>query len=203
MLVVHHGVVDPVFSNREINTILAYLVGASLGDGNLSCLNRRSTRLRISCDTKYPNLINYLVKKIRLLLPRNRASVVKKEGRCIDVSSYSNHWEAWLGWTAHNGSKHVQNVGVPDWIKIDQSYSIECLRGLFQTDGSIYIDRGYTMVNFVSIIPRLARDVFSMTRQLGFTTHMYAIRGAKNTRYNIRISKNVAEFIRTIHFWKN
>src|SRR3989338_9217420 len=35
----------------------AYVVGLSLGDGNLSNPNGRAVRLRITCDKKYPNLI--------------------------------------------------------------------------------------------------------------------------------------------------
>ena len=36
---------------------LAYIIGIALGDGNLSNPNKRAVRLRITCDTGYPGLI--------------------------------------------------------------------------------------------------------------------------------------------------
>lgn len=45
----------PNISGNE--KVLAYLIGVGIGDGNLSLMNGRSIRLRISCDTKYPHLV--------------------------------------------------------------------------------------------------------------------------------------------------
>jgi hypothetical protein len=35
----------------------AYVIGLAIGDGNLSNPNGRAIRLRISCDTNYPHLL--------------------------------------------------------------------------------------------------------------------------------------------------
>ena len=52
------------------------------------------------------------------------------------------------------------------------------------------------MAIFVSSIPNLANDVFAMIKQLKFNPHMYKIITNKRPRYNIRLSKNVDDFIR-------
>ena len=39
------------------------------------------------------------------------------------------------------GNKVRQQVKVPNWICDSMEYSMACLRGLFDTDGSFYIDR--------------------------------------------------------------
>lgn len=148
---------SPALGTTEYNRTLAYVVGVAIGDGNLSNPNGRAVRLRISCDTRYPNLIQEIKRSIKLILPLNRVSLVHRADSYVDISCYSNQWEDLLGWQVGRGSKVKQNVTVPAWIKNDPEFSRLCLRGLIETDGCIYIDRGYKMVNFVTAIPDLAK----------------------------------------------
>ena len=185
----------PLYENAYL---LAYVTGLALGDGNLSNPNGRSTRLRITCDTRYPKLITKIRRSIRALLPNNKVSIVRKDGNCIDISCYSNHWERILGWRAGGGSKIVQHVSVPSWIKDSDQYKVHCLRGLVETDGCIYIDRGYPMVMFASAIPSLARDVQEMIRSLDFGSHLYKIvrKGHRGRPiYRVKLSKKVQDFL--------
>ena len=178
---------------------ISYLVGVALGDGNLSNPNGRAVRLRITCDNKYPNIIKNIVKTIKKILPLNKVSLVKRTKNCTDISCYSNQLENLLGWKALRGSKKQQKVKVPQWIKRNKTYTINCLRGLIETDGSIYMDRGYKMVNFVTYIPTLKTDFLRMLKTIGFTyarTYKYFQKG--KVRYNIRISKNVSELLSVI-----
>ncbi len=177
---------------------LAYLVGVAIGDGNLSNPNGRATRLRVTCDTKYPGLIRKISGAIQEALPNNKVSIIKRAKTYIDISCYSNKWENWLGWQAKGGPKYKQNVSVPEWIKTHPDYTISCLRGLFETDGSIYSDRGYKMVNFTTIIPKLSQDVLGMIGSLGFTAHIQKTDKVKNkrkTKYIVRVSKESNKFI--------
>ncbi len=84
------------------------------------------------------------------------------------------------------------------WVKSNKKASIACLRGLIETDGSIYIDRGYKMVNFVSIIENLAKDVLSIIKKLGFSPKIYKIKKGNAYRYNIRVSIEVEKFIKIV-----
>ena len=183
----------------------AYVVGLALGDGNLSNPTGRAVRLRISCDTKYPNLINQISSALQRLLPQNKVGQIKKPRNCIDVYAYSNSLENLMGWKVGQGSKYKQRVRVPKEIKQDKKLTIACLRGLMQTDGSIYNDRGYIMVQFVTIIPTLEEDVVEMIKSLGYHPHSYKIPVSKprKARYNIRVSKNTKKFIETIQLAKN
>lgn len=182
---------------------LSYIIGLAIGDGNLSNPNGRAVRLRITCDLKYKNLIKRICSAIKILLPKNRVSLIKRSRTFCDISCYSNKWENWLGWKAKEGPKYKQKVSIPNWIKENKNYSIYCLRGLLETDGSIYTDRGYKMVNFVTIIPRLASDVIKIIKKIGFSPHIYKIATITKTRYNIRLSKNTDNFLKTINFIKN
>ena len=174
-----------------------------MGDGNLSNPNGRAVRLRVACDLKYPKIIERIKLAISELLPNNKISIVKCRSRCCNISCYSNKWENLLGWKAKDGSKYKQKISIPNWIKTHKTYSIACIRGLFETDGSIYKDRGYKMVNFVTIIPSLAADVMQMLKKLEFTPKIYKINTPTVPRYNIRISKNVNLFLEKTNFKKD
>ena len=182
---------------------LAYIIGIAMGDGNLSNPNGRAVRLRVSCDSRYKNLIDNIISSIQKILPDNKVSKVIRGDNCIDISCYSNKLENLLGWSAKGGSKEKQKITVPIWIKNSKQISKSCLKGLFETDGSIYTDRNYLMANFVTILPTLASDVMEMVSNLGFKPNIQT-RKEKNgkIKHTIRISKNVDKFIKDIKLWK-
>ena len=144
----------------------AYVIGLAIGDGNLSNPNGRAVRLRITCDTKYPALITKISSSLKQLLPENKVSLIGSSGNYVNISVYSNYLEALLGWKASGGSKRRQCVGVPQWICEDSSLSVPCLRGLIETDGAIYNDRGYPMVMFSTVIPT-AQQADTLMQALG------------------------------------
>lgn len=190
--------------NKSLNgdkRLHAYAIGLAIGDGNLSNPNRRAVRLRITCDLKYPNLINKIFLSLKRLFPDNRVSTVRNKGNYLNISVYSNHLEPLLGWKAAGGSKYRQNVQVPEWILEQKRYVIPCLRGLIETDGAIYLDRGYRMVIFSTIIQELARQTYSMMALLGFNANLYTLAQKPPNapfKYQVRLSKNVNNFLRIV-----
>ena len=198
-----------LFLNKDKN-LQSYIIGLAIGDGNLSNPSGRATRLRITCDKKYPLLIKRIVNSLQKLLPDNKVSLVIRKENCIDVSVCSNHLEKVVGWQVGKGSKFTQKVSIPNWIKENMEYKINCLKGLIETDGSIYFDRGYKMIMFTTIIPELAKDAYNSIISLGFKPHLYKIKRKANkynfnqkTVYRVRLSKNVSEFLKIVHPEKN
>jgi hypothetical protein len=179
----------------------AYVIGVALGDGNLSNPNGRAVRLRITCDTKYPALIAKIRSALEQLLPENRVSVVGSRGNYVNLSVYSNHLEQLLGWKALGGSKKYQAVHVPQWICEDRPASVRCLEGLIETDGSVYMDRGYQMVVFSTVIPALAQQVDFMIQNLGFRPHSYTVPqapGKPSYKHQVRLSRDVPAFLELV-----
>lgn len=181
--------------------VLAYITGIALGDGNLSNPNGRAVRLRITCDLKYPKLIETIKENLQIIAPNNKVTLVKTRYNCLNISCYSNDWEIVLGWRV--GDKLTQQVRVPRWIMNDTQYKTACLRGLLQTDGSMYLDRGYKMINFVNHNRHLAEDVLCMIQDLGFYPTFSAIipTGSKS-KYTVRLVKDVEKFIEHIQLLK-
>src|SRR3989338_7028818 len=138
----------------------AYIIGLAIGDGNLSNPNNRATRLRITCDTKYPILIKTIATSLELLFPENKVNIQKSK--------------------------------------------INYLRGLIETDGCIYTDRGYKMVIFSTIIEKLANEVYAFINSLGFAPKIYKIQPPKEPewdqkiKYQVRLSKDVQKLLNLV-----
>lgn len=190
----------PLNPDRKLQ---AYIIGVALGDGNLSNPNKRAPRLRISCDKKYPLLSKHIISSLRLMLPQNKVGIINRKKNCIDISIYSGHLPKLLGWNWYDGPKNKQNVAVPNWIKKDSDFTKECLRGLLQTDGSIYKDRDYLMINFVNTSPKLSNDVFDMIRRLGYSPNLQRFKQSNNKiKYTVRLARDSQKFIRETDYWK-
>jgi len=139
--------------------------------------------------------MNKITESIHCILPQNKIGLLNRRG-CVDVYCYSNKLETLLGWKANKGSKYKQQASIPEWIKRNKKFSLFCLKGLIETDGSIYYDRGYRMINFTTTIPQLARDVSMIITKLKFKAYARIIKHpSRLPKYVIRISKNVNEFI--------
>jgi DNA-binding transcriptional regulator WhiA len=183
---------------------LAYIIGVALGDGNLSNPNCKATRLRITCDSAYPEIGKEIKTALDILFPHNQVSyVTRRNENCFDISVYSNTLKKYMPWKENQGSKHAQSACVPEWILKEDSYTRACLKGLIQTDGSIYEDRGYRMINFTNIIEPLARNAQKMIEQLGYRPHTYTtMQKSGNLKYTVRLSRDVEKFIQEIKLSK-
>jgi len=187
------------------NSNTAYVIGVSIGDGNLSNPNKRAVRLRITCDLKYPQIIKNIIKALEKTFPNNKINIVNGGKNYINISCYSNKLEKILGWKHDKGSKFKQNVRVPKWIFNKKIWIRNCLRGLIETDGSIYKDRNYTYVNFTTIIKNLSLDVEKMLVKLNYkhSTQIVSEKtGNKKTKYVIRVCKNSQKFIKELKLEK-
>lgn len=182
----------------------AYIIGVALGDGNLSNPNGRAVRLRVTCDAKYPEIAQQIIDALRQVLPSNAVSVVHSPHArsYFNISVYSNQLSIWMPWTAGAGTKHFQDAHVPAWILRNRTYAKECLRGLLQTDGSIYVDRTYTMVNFCNNTKSLAIDVHTMLCSLGYSPTFSETRTGRNPKYTVRIARDSKKLISDIRLIK-
>lgn len=180
----------------------SYIVGLALGDGNLSNSNGRAVRLRITCDKKYPKLYKHIFKSLQKFLPDNKVGLIDRQS-CFDVYCYSNKLESLLGWKAKGGSKFKQKVKIPNWILENKEFTKECLRGIIQTDGSIFKDRKYTHVNVVSQISSLAKTIKMAMENIDYKPNMQIFKSKTGDKFTIRISKNVDKFIKDIKLWKS
>ena len=119
----------------------AYLLGLYLGDGWVGRVGR-STRLVLSLDARYPNIIDEAVMAAQLAAPRCRIKVRRhKEHACFIVYSYGPHWVDAFP-QAGPGRKHERPIVLADWQRaIVDRHTEQFLRGLIHSDGCRTVNR--------------------------------------------------------------
>jgi hypothetical protein len=113
---------------------LAYLIGVICGDECIS-LMPRTHALTISCDARYPELIETYSNLIETLLKRKPTIRAGNGDTYFEIRLYSKQLPTILGLPA--GAKQ-QDYPVPEWIFEDLDFVRPFIRGLIETDGNIY-----------------------------------------------------------------
>jgi len=152
---------------------LAEFVGIMLGDGGISKYQLNITLHRFD-DEEYSRFIVALIKKL-FDVPVG-AYYRKKD---LSVSFIISRIELIrfcvdkLG--LKQGNKIKQQIDIPDWVKHDKLYSIACVRGLIDTDGSVFTHKykvngkfyKYKKLAFTSFSKPLRHSVFSILESNG------------------------------------
>jgi Homeodomain-like domain-containing protein len=122
----------------------AYLLGLYLGDGCISRGPRGVFRLRISCCSAYPVLMQRCEDALAAVLPASRVGRAASIG-CTDVYSYSKHWPCLFPQTGP-GMKHERVIALTPWqTTITREHPRNFLAGLFHSDGCRCINRVKTV----------------------------------------------------------
>ena len=126
-----------------------YVLAMYLGDGSIS-RGSRVWRIRITLDQKYPAIIERCCQAIEILMPGQRAGIVKRVG-WVDVSLCSKHWPCLL--PQHGpGVKHKRRIALESWQQalVDQATE-EFVLGLIHSDGCRVVanDRGVSPIGSI------------------------------------------------------
>ncbi len=122
----------------------AYLLGLYLGDGCISDVRKKTFRLRIALDLRYPGIIDeckHAITDVRPSAPM-KVGEVEKVG-CVEVGAYWKHWPCLF--PQHGpGPKHLRKIELAQWqLAIARRHPDLLLRGLIHSDG-------YRGLNFVN-----------------------------------------------------
>lgn len=193
----------PTGGTMKSSKELAYIVGCAIGDGNISNPNGRAYRLRITCDLKYPKIIEEITKNLKIVFSTNKVSTIKRVDNAVDISVYNNQINDLFGWKMEKGRKINQKIKIPNWIGKKEVYIKHLIKGLFETDGSIYKDRNYLNVNLVSYNKEVTQYAFNKIRKFNFNPKQYQVKEKVNIKHILRISKDVDRFIKFFNIKKS
>lgn len=162
------------------NRDLAEFVGIVLGDGGIT--KRQITiTLHQKDDKEY---IKYIIELIKKLFKVNASLYDKKNCAAKNViisrTKLVNFFVEELGLKI--GNKTKQQIDIPNWIKRKQQFQIACVRGLVDTDGSVFSHK--YKVNRKSYI----------YKKMTFTNHskpllLFVYNALKNLGLNPRLAK--------------
>ena len=126
-----------------------YLLGLYLGDGCIS-RHRRVWRLRITLDSKYPQIVERCQRAIDSLMPGQHAAILRRSDHCVEVSLCSKHWPCFF--PQHGpGKKHHRPIRLEPWQeKLVNQATEDFIRGLIESDGCRVVanDRGVRSVRY-------------------------------------------------------
>lgn len=165
----------PKYSNN-----LAEFVGIILGDGGITKY-QVTVSLHKYDDKEYSKFVVQLFKKLFSV----SASIVCKKNQRIKAIDCLVSRKKLVDYCVNTlglkiGNKVKQQVDVPDWVKKKLSYKISCLRGLIDTDGSIFLHRykvngkeyKYKKITFNNSSKPLVKYVNSILCEVGINSRI-------------------------------
>lgn len=180
--------------------VLAEFIGILLGDGHIS-----QYQIGVTLSAKEKQYIHYICGVIRKLFGVVPTIVRQKVAKAVTIvvsrKLLVNFCQE-VGFEMGNKISH--QVDIPEWIKENQAFTRECLRGLVDTDGCFfthsYVISGkrysYLKIAFTSASTPLRLSVEKILINLGYSVRMSSIRVNSNGR-DVRIddAKFVAKYI--------
>ena len=162
---------------------LAEFVGIMLGDGTVAPYHIAVTLHKFD-DKEYSAYVVNLFQNLFSVRPR---VYLRKVGKVLDVKIHRKKLSLFcqsLGLPL--GDKIRGCLSVPDWIMQNERFSRYFLRGLFDTDGSVYTH------TYMSGGRKYERLVVSITNAYApFVREIYKI--LKNIGFSVRITRNQKE----------
>lgn len=153
------------------NERLAELVGIILGDGHIDKHSRdRGDRfisnyyVSVTLHENEELIIQKVERLLSACLNRETKRETLKDIKAVNIKIYGKEVvEALESIDLEAGNKVEKQVSVPEWIKEERNLSKACLRGLIDTDGSIYERKeGERIVYFKNRSKPLLKDFSEM-----------------------------------------
>ena len=183
-----------VIQQPEPSPLLAEFFGMLLGDGCILNPFQVGLYFNTETDAGYADVMEEAARSLFGVTPRRLTAADSRGGALIFSSKVFVDYLLRCGFTS--GDKVTRQAGVPSWIVENQEYARRCMRGLMDTDGSVYAyghhvagrsythhalcftNRSFPLLDFVDI--SLRANGYRPTRT-GFRVYLY--RRAEVHRY--------------------
>jgi len=188
------------------NAELAKFIGIMLGDGGIRSKYQLTVSFNYRTDREFAEHVVRLIKRlfgVEHIISKRKDSL----GADIVISSASVI-DFLLKQGLKAGNKVKNQVDIPAWIKSDMEFRKACLRGLVDTDGSLYCHRykvnskwyEYLKLDFTSCSKPLLRSVYAIFSDLGIKAslkgvHITVSAKAEVNRYLARVGSSNIKFL--------
>lgn len=192
---------------RPARTVeLAKFIGIMLGDGGIRSKYQLTISFNYKTDREFAEYVTRLIKRlfaVEHIISKRKDSL----GADIIISSASViDFLLKQGLKAGNKVKH--QVDIPAWIKRNMEFQKACLRGLVDTDGSLYCHRykvnnkwyKYLKLDFTSCSEPLLRSAYAIFSNLGIRAslkgvHITVSAKAEVNRYFATVGSSNIKFL--------
>jgi len=158
---------------------LAEFMGILLGDGGLPGNHQVTITFNRNTDNEYAEYICTILKS---LFSVGYGIRKRKDSKGADiVVSSSNLVDFLVKQGFITGNKVKNQIGLPSWILEKREYRLACLRGLIDTDGSLYLHRyksdgkvyQYVKLCFTNRSVPLLDFVFKTLKELNYKVYLH------------------------------
>lgn len=195
---------NDMFDQLEYGADLAYLFGLIVGDGSIS---KPENGGRYAITTNDQETVDFVRDLNKIIFPEKELSVYQKENsNCFSVGISSRHFSEFLDFCGMKGGVTATYKTVPPSIlSAPKKYVKEFLRGLMDTDGTVYHNKNknYCIVDFCTSSLEMAEQVQMLFLNFGITSKLATekargnmkIMGVDcygNTSYKVRLTSNAS-----------
>jgi hypothetical protein len=195
----------PILSKRlpikkpPLSAKLAEFVGIVLGDGGIS-QRQVSITLNRETDKDYIQFVKKIIKNLFGVSPGLYPDPKSKaDTLVISRTELVEFLTQKLGLKI--GNKIKQKIDIPIWIKKKGEHRIACVRGLIDTDGSVYKHKytvkektySYQKLSFCSLSPPLLLSVFETLKNIGLKPRI-----CKDKEIKIENTQNVRKYFEIV-----
>ncbi|MHB8155079.1 MAG: LAGLIDADG family homing endonuclease [Candidatus Omnitrophota bacterium] len=160
---------------------LAKFIGIMLGDGSIRSKYQLTVSFNYKTDRQFAEHVAWLVKhlfSVGHIIAKRKSSL----GADIVVSS-TRVIDFLLKQGLKAGNKVKNQVDIPAWVKGNMEFQKACLRGLVDTDGSLYCHRykvnnkwyRYQKLDFTSCSKPLLRSAYAIFSNLGIKSSLKGV----------------------------
>jgi hypothetical protein len=176
---------------------LAEMIGIALGDGGIP---KNKVHLRIVLNkSEEPHYTEYVKDLMQRIFYKKPGVYEPKDANAIKLTiSKRDIVDELIHKGLQPGDKKVNQVNVPGWIKSNKEYQKACLRGLVDTDGSLYIHKHTKRIriSFKNASYPLINDFKELCESIGIkTSKIRSVKGQNTYDVAIETKKNVVKFL--------
>ncbi|MFA5926315.1 MAG: LAGLIDADG family homing endonuclease [Parcubacteria group bacterium] len=196
-----HPIINKRLSIKKpsFSTKLAEFVGIVLGDGGIS---KRQVSISLNRETDR-DYIRFVKKTITDLFGVSPGLYSDPKSKADTIVISRTELVAFLTQKIglKIGNKIKQKIDIPRWIRQNKKYEIACLRGLVDTDGSVYKHKYiinnkfycYHKLSFCSLSPPLLLTVFGILKNIGLKPRIH-----RNKEIKIENTRNVRKYFEIV-----
>lgn len=190
--------------NIKLSEELAEFIGIMLGDGNLYYNQPSKIYFIRVCnhtidDKEYRIFIKNLFKK---LFGEKFKPFQYKKTETVLTSNNKNIFHLLEDYGLKRGNKKINNLGIPKWIMEEERYLKACIRGLIDTDGSVFQKsrgKGIPQIEISSKITKLQETFRDGLINMGFKPSNWS-KGSNTPNCGLYSREQVFKYSKEIGF---
>ena len=179
---------------------LAEIIGIMLGDGNLYG-KQYAVRVcgHVIDDKEY--LIKHVKDLFKSVFKINLREYYHTKQNELILYTYSKFvFKNLVDYGLVSGNKKLNNVRIPNWIMNNKEFAKACVRGLMDTDGSVFYHKNSVKIELSSGIPNLHDSFEKSMRSLGFNKRWSQENTNGVRRYGLYSKSDIEKYINNIGF---